>query len=62
MIHDSDIYESSKNGKRFSIKEHWYGKNEYYILVYQDEDEEVEVKTERKQLEKMIEEKRLIKK
>jgi len=62
MIHDSDIYESSKNGKKFSIREHWYGKKEHYILVYQDEDEEVEVKIERKQLEKMIEEKRLIKK
>ena len=50
MIHDSDIYESNKNGKRFSIKEHWYGKSEYYILVYQDEDEEIEVKIERKKL------------
>ena len=62
MIHDSDIYESNKNGKRFSIKEHWYGKSEYYILVYQDEDEEIEVKIKRNKLEKMIEEKRLIKK
>jgi predicted membrane protein len=62
MIHDSDIYESSKNGKKFSIREHWYGKNEYYILVYQDEDEEVEVKISKIELEKMIEEKRLIKK
>lgn len=62
MIHDSDIYESSKNGKKFSIREHWYGKFEYYILVYQDEDEEVEVKISKGELEKMIEEKRLIKK
>ena len=62
MIHDSDIYESSKNGKKFSIREHWYGKTEYYILVYQDEDEEIEVKINKSELEKMIEEKRLIKK
>lgn len=60
MIHDSDIYESSKNGKKFSIREHWYGKTEYYILV--DEDEEVEIKIEREKLQKMVDEKRLIKK
>jgi hypothetical protein len=60
MIHDSDIYESAKNGKIFSIAEHWYGKIEYYILV--DEDGEVEIKIERKNLQKMIDEKRLIKK
>jgi hypothetical protein len=60
MIYDSDIYESSKNGKIFSIKEHWYGKTEYYILV--DEDKEVEIRIERNKLQQMVNEKRLIKK
>jgi hypothetical protein len=60
MIYDSDIYESSKNGKIFSIKEHWYGKTEYYILV--DEEEEVEIRIERNKLQQMVNEKRLIKK
>jgi hypothetical protein len=61
MIHDSDIYESAKNGILFSISEHWYGKGgEYYILVNEDDDKEIKIK--RKELELMVEEKRLIKK
>jgi hypothetical protein len=57
MIHDQDIYESAKNGSLFSIKEHWYGQGEYYILV--NEDNEKEIKITKVELQQMIEEKRL---
>ena len=57
MIHDSDIYESEKNGYTFFIKEHWYGKEEYYILV--NEDTEKEIKITKVDLQKAIDEKRL---